>query len=391
MEDVFMFKTKRLSQYVSLAVAPIALTIGLNAQAADPIKIGSFLAVTGPASFLGDPELKTLQMYIEKLNKEGGLLGRPVELIHYDTGGNAGKTHTFVKRLINSDKVDFIVGGSTTGTTMAAVPLVERAKIPFISMAGGVVIVEPVKKWVFKTPHTDRMAAGKAFTDMKKNGINKIALISGTGGFGKSGRKQALSIAEEYGIDIIADETYGPKDTDMTAQLTKIKNTAGVQAVFNFGFGQGPAILTKNYRQLGLELPLYQSHGVASKKYVELAGEAANGVRLAAAALLVPDQLEDNDPQKPILMGYKTAYEETYKSSVSTFGGHAYDALMLALNAVKTAGTVDKAKVRDALEQTQGYIGTAGIVNMSATDHMGLDLSAFKMLEIKDSQWALIK
>jgi len=391
MEDVFMFKTKRLSQYVSLAVAPIALTIGLNAQAADPIKIGSFLAVTGPASFLGDPELKTLQMYIEKLNKEGGLLGRPVELIHYDTGGNAGKTHTFVKRLINSDKVDFIVGGSTTGTTMAAVPLVERAKIPFISMAGGVVIVEPVKKWVFKTPHTDRMAAGKAFTDMKKNGINKIALISGTGGFGKSGRKQALSIAEEYGIDIIADETYGPKDTDMTAQLTKIKNTAGVQAVFNFGFGQGPAILTKNYRQLGLELPLYQSHGVASKKYVELAGEAANGVRLAAAALLVPDQLEDNDPQKPVLMGYKTAYEETYKSSVSTFGGHAYDALMLALNAVKTAGTVDKAKVRDALEQTQGYIGTAGIVNMSATDHMGLDLSAFKMLEIKDSQWALIK
>jgi len=386
-----MFKTKRLSQYVSLAVAPIALTIGLNAQAADPIKIGSFLAVTGPASFLGDPELKTLQMYIEKLNKEGGLLGRPVELIHYDTGGNAGKTHTFVKRLINSDKVDFIVGGSTTGTTMAAVPLVERAKIPFISMAGGVVIVEPVKKWVFKTPHTDRMAAGKAFTDMKKNGINKIALISGTGGFGKSGRKQALSIAEEYGIDIIADETYGPKDTDMTAQLTKIKNTAGVQAVFNFGFGQGPAILTKNYRQLGLELPLYQSHGVASKKYVELAGEAANGVRLAAAALLVPDQLEDNDPQKPVLMGYKTAYEETYKSSVSTFGGHAYDALMLALNAVKTAGTVDKAKVRDALEQTQGYIGTAGIVNMSATDHMGLDLSAFKMLEIKDSQWALIK
>lgn len=386
-----MFKTKRLSQYVSLAIAPVALTIGLNAQAADPIKIGSFLAVTGPASFLGDPELKTLQMYIEKINEEGGLLGRPVKLVHYDTGGNAGKTHTFVKRLINSDKVDFIVGGSTTGTTMAAVPLVERAKVPFVSMAGGVVIVEPVKKWVFKTPHTDRMAAGKAFTDMKKNGINKIALISGTGGFGKSGRKQALSIAEEYGIDIVVDETYGPKDTDMTAQLTKIKNTKGVQAVFNFGFGQGPAILTKNYRQLDIKLPLYQSHGVASKKYVELAGEAANGVRLAAAALLVPDQLEDNDPQKPVLIGYKNAYEEKYKSSVSTFGGHAYDALMLAVNAVKTAGTVDKEKVRDALEQTKGYIGTAGIVNMSAKDHMGLDLSAFKMLEIKDSQWSLVK
>ncbi len=370
---------------VTLSLAALSSSV----FAGDTIKIGSFLAVTGPASFLGDPELKTLQMTIEEINSKGGVLGKQLELVHYDSQGAAAKARTFVKRLIDSDEVDAIVGGSASGETLAVIPLVEKSKVPFVSLAGAVSIIDPVKRWVFKTPHTDRMAAGKIFEDMKSRGISKIGLISGTGGFGKSGNKQSQLVAEDYGIEIIVNETYGPKDTDMTAQLTKIKNTAGLQAVLNFGFGQGPAIVTKNFRQLAIDVPLYQSHGVASKKFIELAGDAAEGVRLPASALLLAEELPDGDSQKPVIVSYKTKYEQKYNSSVSSFGGHALDGLMLVVNAMEKAGSTDKEAVRTALEQTQGYIGTGGEVNMSADDHLGLDLSAFKMLEIKNGSWTI--
>ena len=369
---------------LSLAVA------AAPALAQEPIRIGSFLSVTGPAAFLGDPELKTLELYVERINAAGGVNGRKLQLTAYDDAGDAEKARTFAKRLIEQDKVDLIVGGSTTGATMAAVPLVEQAGVPFVSLAGAVVIVEPVKKWVFKTPHTDRMACDKIFVDMKARGATKLALISGSGGFDKSMRAECLKVAPSHGVEIVADETYGAADTDMTAQLTKIR-ASNAQAVLNAGFGQGPAIVTRNYRQVGITLPLYQSHGVASKEYIKLSGDAANGVRLPAAALLVADLLAAGDAQKPVVTAYRDAYETRFKSDVSTFGGHAYDGLMLAVGAIKAAGSTDKAKVRDALEATKGYVGTAGVVNMSATDHMGLDLSAFRMLEVKNGTWSLVQ
>jgi branched-chain amino acid transport system substrate-binding protein len=371
----------------TLALALLALAPLAGAQ---PIRIGAFLSVTGPAAFLGDPEQKTLELYVEKLNAGGGLLGRKLELVAYDSAGDAEKARGFVKRLIEQDKVDVLVGGSTTGETMAAVPLAEAAGVPFISLAGAVVIIEPVKKWVFKTPHTDRMACEKIFVDMRARGLKRAALISGAGGFDRSMRAECLKVAGKHGVEIAADETYGAGDTDMTAQLAKIK-ASGVQAVLNAGFGQGPAIVTKNYRQLGLALPLYQSHGVASKQYVSLSGEAAEGVRLPAAALLVADTLPDADPQKKVVVSYKRDYESRFRQEVSTFGGHAYDGLMLAVEAMRRAGSTDKAKVRDALEATRGYVGTGGVVNMSAQDHMGLDLSAFRMLEVRKGDWALVK
>jgi branched-chain amino acid transport system substrate-binding protein len=176
----------------------------------------------------------------------------------------------------------------------------------------------------------------------------------------------------------------------MTAQLAKIKATPGVQAVLNAGFGQGPAIVTKNYRQLAIGAPLYQSHGVASKQYVKLAGDAAEGVRLPAAALLVADTLPDADAQKKVVTAYKREYETRFKQEVSTFGGHAYDGLMIALEAMRRAGSADKSRVRDAIESTRGYVGTGGVVNMSAQDHMGLDLSAFRMLEVRGGDWKLV-
>lgn len=371
----------------------LVLTFGLlaPAQAADPIKIGSVLSVTGGGAYLGDPELKTLQLYVDRINKEGGVLGRPLELVHYDDGTDASKANAFAKRLIEDDKVDIIVGGTTTGSTMSMVPLVEKAGVPFISLAGGVPIIEPVKKWVFKTPQTDRMAAEKVFQDMKKRGFSKVALLSETSGFGQSGKKESEAVAGNYGITLVANETYGPKDTDMTPQLTKIKGTPDVQAVFVFGFGGPPAIVTKNYKQLGITLPMYQSHGVASDEYIKLSGPAADGVRLPSGAILVADKLPANDPQKAVTTAYRKAYSERFKEDASTFGAYAYDGLMMAVDAIKRAGSTDKAKVRDAIEQTKGFVATTGTFNMTPADHMGLDLSSFRLLEVKNGDWTIVQ
>ena len=379
---------------IALAAAATAVALGLGtaqAQDGEPIRIGAVLAATGPAAFLGDPEKKTLEMYVDKINAGVGVLGRPLALTVYDSGGDANEARTFATRLVEDDEVVAMIGGSTTGDTMAMVPVFEDAEIPFISLAGAVVIIDPVKKWVFKTPHTDRMACEKIFEDLKARGLTKVGLISGAGGFDTSMREQCLAVAGDYGIAFVADETYGAKDSDMTPQLTNIKNAPGLEAVINAGFGQGPAIVTRNYAQLGIEVPLYQSHGVASKSFIELAGEAAEGVRLPAAALLVAEKLPDDDPQKPVVTDYKATYEAETGEPVSTFGGHAYDGLMMLVDAIERANSTEPQAIRDALEQTTGFIGTAGEVNMSAGDHMGLDLTAFRMLEIKDGDWTLVE
>jgi len=354
------------------------------------IKIGSVLSVTGPASFLGDPEKKTLEIYVDEINAKGGVNGQKLQLIVYDDAANADTARTFATRLVEEDKVVAVVGGSTTGSTLAMIPVFEEAQIPFISLAGAVQIIEPVRKWVFKTPHTDRMACEKIFADLKSRNLTNIALISGTDAFGKSMRDQCVAVASKAGITIATEETYGPRDSDMTPQLTNIKNKAGVQAVVNPGFGQGPAIVTRNYKQLAITLPLYQSHGVASKQFIELAGPAAEGVRLPAAAILIADKLPANDPQKPVVVNYTKTYQDRTKQAVSTFGGHAYDGLMILVQAMERAKSTDPAKVRDEIEKTKGFVGTGGIVNMSPTDHMGLDLSAFHMLEITNGDWTLI-
>lgn len=379
------FPAKRVA-----AVAVVLAVLGAPSIALAQIKIGSSLSVTGPASFLGDPEKKTLEMYVDEINKKGGIDGQKVELIVYDDGGNPNAARTFATRLVEEDKVAAVVGGTTTGTTMAMIPVFEEAQIPFISLAGGIPIIEPVKKWVFKTAQTDKMACEKIFADLKKRKLTTIALISGTEAFGKSMRDECVKIAAASGITIAHEETYGPGDTDVTPQLTNIKGKAGVQAVVNTGFGQGPAIVTRNYRQLAIPLPLYQSHGVASKQYIQLAADSADGVRLPAPALLVADKLPDGDPQKPVVTSYAKTYQDNTKQEVSAFGGYAYDGLMILVEAAKRAKSADPAKLRDEIEKTKGFMGTGGVVNMSPTDHMGLGQAAFRMLDIKNGDWVLV-
>ena len=382
-----MRTSHRIAACIGIGVLSL---IGVGQPASAQIKIGAVLSVTGPASFLGDPEKKTLEMYVDALNAKGGVNGQKLQVIIYDDGADANSARTFATRLIEEDKVVAVVGGSTTGSTLAMMPAFEEAQIPFISLAGAIQIIEPVRKWTFKTPHTDKMACEKIFADLKRRHLTTIALISGTDAFGKSMRDQCVAVAPGAGIKIAHEESYGPRDSDMTPQLANIRNTPGVQAVVNPGFGQGPAIVTRNYRQLAIALPLYQSHGVASKQFIELAGAAAEGVRLPAAALLVADKLANDDPQKPVVVDYTRTYQQKTGQPVSTFGGHAYDGLMILVQAMQRAKATDPAKVRDEIERTKGYVGTGGIVNMSSTDHLGLDQSAFRMLEIKNGDWTLV-
>jgi branched-chain amino acid transport system substrate-binding protein len=381
---------KALQRFTATAAVGLLALLGAGHQASAQIKVGAVLSVSGPASFLGDPEKKTLEIYVAEINEKGGVNGQKLQLVIYDDAGSADNARTFATRLVEEDKIVAMVGGSTTGATLAMIPVFEDAKIPFISLAGAIQIVEPVRKWVFKTPHTDKMACEKIFGDLKSRKLTTIALISGTDAFGKSMRDQCVAVAPKAGITIAVEESYGPRDSDMTPQLTNIRNKPGVQAVVNPGFGQGPAIVTRNYRQLGMTQPLYQSHGVASKQFIDLAGPAAEGVRLPAAALLIAEKLPSSDPQKSVVVNYSRTYQQKSGQAVSTFGGHAYDGLMILVEAMQRAKSADKAKVRDEIERTKGYVGTGGIVNMSPTDHMGLDLSAFRMLEIKGGDWTLV-
>ena len=243
------------------------------------------------AAFLGDPMLKSLQLYVERINAAGGVNGRRLELIHYDDGSDAAKANAFARRLIESDRVDLIIGPTSTGSTMSMVPLVERAHVPLLSLAGAVVIVDPVRKWVFKIPTSDRMAVERVFQDMQRRGITRVALLVETGGFGQSGAKEAEATAGKYGITLVRREEYGQKDSDVTPQLTRLRNAPGVQAVFVIGFGQGAVMATRNYHQLGIKLPLYHAHGVASDEFIRLSGAAAEGVRLPSPALLVAERL----------------------------------------------------------------------------------------------------
>lgn len=375
----------------ALARAGVA-TLALTAVARAEIKIGATLSETGPAAFLGDPEAKTLKMMVEEINAAGGVKGEKIKLTVYDDGGDASKARTFATRLIEEDGVVAIIGGSVTGAAMAVIPVAEEAKVPFIALAGAIEIIDPVRPYVFKTPHTDRMACEKIFEDMKTRGFTKIGMISGTDGFGASMRKQCLDVAGKYGVSIVADESYGPKDTDMTPQLTNIRSKSDVQAILNPGFGQGPSIVTRNYAQLGIKTPFYQSHGVASDGFIKLAGaQAAEGVRLPAGALLIAGILPGDDPQKKVVTDYKAAYEKAANEPVSTFGGYAYDAMLILVDAMKRAKSLKGPDIRDAIEGTQKLVGATGVFTFTPKDHLGLDLSAFRMLEIQKGGWTLAK
>lgn len=378
---------KRAS-FILTVVASLAMVAG-SALAAPPIRIGGLFAVTGPASFLGEPERNTAQMVVNEINAAGGVRGRKLELIAYDTQGDATKAVQAANRLIKEDKVSAIIGPSTTGDTMAVIPVVERARIPMISCAAGSKITEPVKKWVFKTAQNDGLAVAKIYEHLKKRKIAQVAILTVSDGFGSSGREQLKAQAKAYGIQIVVDDTYGPKDTDMTSQLTKIKGS-GAQAVICWGTNPGPAVIARNAKQLGLRLPLYMSHGVSSKKFIGLAGDAAEGIILPSGRVIVADLLPNSDRQKKSLMAFVQDYQKHFKTEGDHFGGHAWDAVMLLKTAMERGGD-NPAAIRDQLERIRGFAGIGGIFSYTPADHAGLSKDAFVLVEIRNQDFAIVR
>lgn len=365
------------------------LLAGPMAQAAEPIRVGAILAVTGPASFLGGPEARTLEMLAEDVNAKGGIDGHKVELFIMDSGANPEKAVSFAKQLIEEKKVLAILGPSTSGETMKIKGIAEEAQTILLSCAAAEVIVNPVAKWVFKTPQKDSDAIQAIFNQMSKMKITKIGVLSGNTGFGKAGKGQIEKLAPENGLTIVANEVYDKASTDLTAEVTKVK-AAGAEAILNWSIVPAQSIVIKNARQIGFQGPIFQSHGFGNIKYVEAAGPAAEGVIFPAGRLLVADILPVTNPQRSVLINYKRNYETRCTGEdCSTFGGHAYDAFMILKAAIEKAGSTDKAKVRDAIENLKGFVGTGGVFNFSPEDHNGLDINAFELLTVKDGKFAL--
>lgn len=360
-----------------------------QALAAGTVRIGALFAVTGPASFLGEPERNTAEMVAEELNRRGGINGQRIELIVYDTQGDATRAVQAANRLIKEDRVSAIIGPSTTGATMAVIPIVERAHIPLISCAAGIKITEPVKKWVFKTAQNDSLAVAKIYEHLRKQKISRVAIMTVSDSFGASGREQLKAQAASHGIRIVADDTYGPKDTDMTAQLTRIRGE-NAQALICWGTNPGPAVIARNARQLGLKIPIYMSHGVSSKKFIELAGGAANGIILPSGRVLVANLLPRSDRQKASLLAFVKDYERHFHAEGDHFGGHAWDAMNLLKVAIARGGD-SPTVIRDQLEKIRNFAGIGGIFSYSPQDHSGLSKDAFVLVQIRKQKWVLVK
>lgn len=370
-----------LGALLALSASPVS--------AAEPIKLGAVLSVTGPASFLGEPEKNTIQMEVDKINAAGGVLGRPLEVVILDDETDVNKAVLATDRLLKKEHVAAILGPTTSGNSLAVMGKAAAAKVPLVSCSAAEKITKPVNPYVFKVAPSDRLAVARILAHAKKQGYKKLAILTVSDGFGQAGREVLKDLVPADGFELVADEVFGPKDTDMTAQLTKIQG-ASPDAVICWGTNPGPAVVAKNRVQLGIKTPLYMSHGVASKKFIDLAGEAAEGLLLPAGKITVAEKLPDGDPQKAQLVAYAKAYEEQFKAPVSTFGGHGYDSLHLAAKAITTAGSDKPQAIRDALEKTKDFPGIGGIFTYTPKDHAGLGSDAFIMLRIEKGDWVIV-
>jgi branched-chain amino acid transport system substrate-binding protein len=356
----------------------------------DTIRLGAIFSVTGPASFLGEPERNTALLLEQKINQDGGILGRKVEIVIYDDETDVNKCVLAADKLIKNDRVVAVFGPTTSGNTLAIVDKFEEAQIPLISCAAAERITSPVKQFVFKTPQSDRHAVTRILKHAQDQGYSRVAVITVSDGFGQAGREVLKELVPAMGFTLVADEVFGPRDTDMTSQLIKIRSQ-NPDAIICWGTNPGPAVVAKNRVQLAISTPLYMSHGVASKKFIELAGDASEGLLLPAGHLAVAEQVPSDHPQKSILTEYVRDYEARFNVPVSAFGGYAYDALMLIKTAIEMGGSAEPESIRDNLEKIKGFVGTSGIFTFSADDHNGLDEQAFEMVTIENGDWKILQ
>ncbi len=360
-------------------------------------KIGALVAVTGRASSLGVPQRNTFEMLQQQIDAAGGVRGpdglmHPVEIIVYDTESEETKAVLGAKKLIEEDNVAVILGPTQSGTALALIDSVQKAEIPLIANAASIQIVEPVaeRTWVFKTAPSDRLVVAALIEYLQRQGISRVAWMSVNTAYGDSGKIEFEAAAPGAGISIVTSEKFEATDTDMTPQLTKIRGT-DAEALIIWSIPPSASAVTKNAYDLGLDMPIFHSHGVGNETFIELSTkEAAEGVMFPIGKIVVADQLPDSDPQKATLLGYVEEYQAAYGEAPTTFGGHAWDGVYLALQLLEEVGP-DRSAMRDALESTQNFVGIGGVFNFSTSDHNGLDTSAITMVRIVDGQWTWVQ
>lgn len=383
-------KSKWFRSIAVITVIGLLLTFGTSCSGTKTVKIGAIFSITGPAAYLGGPEEKTLKMMADEYNKNGGINGQKVELVIKDSASKSENALSFAKQLIEEEGVVAIIGPSTSGETMAIKDLCEKSKVPLISCAAAETIVDPQAHYVFKTPQKDSYVVKWIFDSMKKRNITKVGVLASLSGFGKGGLAQLEKYASEYGITLTAKESYDPAATDLTAILTKV-SASDAEAIVNWSIEPAQSIVAKNMKQLNLSIPLYQSHGFGNLMYVEAAGDAAEGIIFPCGSLLVAEQLPDSNPQKSLLVNYKTQYKALYKEEASAFGGYAYDALLILKTAIEQAKSTNRDAITNAIEKITNLPSTSGVFNMSATDHNGLAMDSIVLLTVKDGKFILYK
>jgi len=362
----------------------------MPALAENPIRIGAVVSATGPGSFLGDPASKALELMAEHINQEGGVLGRPLELVIYDDASNPERARTMMQRLLTQDRVNIVIGSNLTANSMAMETLAARHGVPQVAMSGGNILTNPTKKWLFTIPESGMVAAQVTYEHMKRNNISKIALLSSTAGAGRSERITYLDEAKKSNIDVVMDETYARGDSDMTAQLTRIRGNTDVQAIVNLDAGNQPAIVARNYMALDIDVPLYSLHSQAAHEFISLAGPSAEGVLVPGPAMVVAEQLPQESLVRERAMTFRKLYEDRYDREPNMHAGYGHDALLVAVNAIHRAGSTDRAAIRDSLEQTRDLIGVTSIFTYSPNSHGGVfEKRGMRLLEIRGGDFIL--
>ena len=373
----------------------VALLAGIAGSAFADINVGVVVSATGPAASLGIPEKNTFALMPTRI---GG------EKVNYIILDDATDTTTAVKntrKLLTEDKVDVIVGSSITPNSLAMIDVVAEAETPMISMAASAAIVDPVdakRKWVFKTPQNDIQMSTAIVENMTNAGIKTVAFIGFADAYGEGWYREFAKIAEARKLQIVANERFNRADTSVTGQVLKII-AAKPDAVLVAGAGTPAALPQKALKEKGYKGAYYQTHGVANKDFLRVCGKDCEGTLLPAGPVLVAAQLPADNPIKQVASDYVAQYEAAHgKGNTSTFGAHAWDAGILLQNAIPVAlkkakpGSKEfKAALRDALEGLKNVTVSHGIVNMSATDHLGFDQRARVMVKVENGDWKLIK
>jgi branched-chain amino acid transport system substrate-binding protein len=355
-------------------------------------KIGAIYSKTGPASPLGEPEWNATELLEEQINAAGGINGVPIEILLADDESTQEKATEEMNRLVHDENVLAIVGTSTSGASLAMKGIAMESQVPMIAAGASVHIVEPAAEahWVFKTPHSDVHAVERVYMYLNEAGISKVATLSDSNAFGASGLEQMELLADQYNIELVSKESYNTQDPDMRAQLTNI-DSSEAEAVIVWGTNPGPAIIAKNMKVLGMDIPYIGSHGIANQSFIDLAGEAAEGVIIPTGKLLFPTEIPESDPQYDIISAFYDDYTNKFNSEPTNFGSYGYDNVMLVVEALK-AGATDREAIRDYLENNiKGWVGATGTFTFSAEDHNGLKADSMVLAVVKDGKWTLKK